>query len=120
MSEEEDFRKQLYRSLEEVIFNEDDFEELRRAIADLSLGQLSSKELREKIVNFRIRILEALLELFPFYATQHRKNFSIRQFAEEPANSEILEELKEKDEFLEKIGYRINNIYNKLKEKAEG
>jgi hypothetical protein len=43
----------------------------------------------------------------------------VEEYAKESVNpdSRLIEELKEKDEFLQELGNRINNIFNKLKSK---
>ena len=83
-------KKILYGLLEKIIFNEKDFSGLKEAINQFSLGQMESKILRKKIINSRIRILEELLDIIPFYMNQAGKNQSIEEFA----NSREFEELK--------------------------
>jgi len=65
--------KFLSNSLEKIIFNQNDFNELKQTINDLTLGLVKPKKLKETIINSRFRLLEELLEFFPFYL-KHRLN----------------------------------------------
>jgi hypothetical protein len=61
--------------------------------------------------------LEELKDLFPFYMNQIIKKQSIEKFVNEGNNSGLIEELRDKDDFLTKIGSRIDVIFKKIKEK---
>jgi hypothetical protein len=111
--------KFLSNSLEKIIFDENDFNKLKQTINDLTLGLIEPKKLKEIIINSRFRLLEELLEFFPFYLKHDNFQHSVEEYAKESVNpdSRLIEELKEKDEFLQELGNRINNIFNKLKSK---
>ena len=72
-----------------------------------------------KIIQSRILILEELFDFFPFYINQILKMQSINNNPNQPINSDLNEELKDKNDFLDEIGHRINNIFNNLKVKGE-
>ncbi len=110
--------KLLSDLLERIIFNEKDFSDFKSAIFNISTGNSDPRLLKEKIINSRVRILEELKDLFPFYINQINKQQSLDIFINDNNNSGLIEELREKDEFLTEIGNRINKITKKLKEKA--
>lgn len=109
----------LSNSLEKIIFNENDFNNLKQTINDLTLGLIEPKKLKEIIINSRFRLLEELLEFFPFYLKHDSFQHSVEEFTKESENPDpsLIEELKEKDEFLQELGNRVDNIFNKLKGK---
>jgi len=114
--------KFLSNSLEKIIFDENDFNKLKQTINDLSLGLIEPKKLKEVIINSRFRLLEELLEFFPFYLKHDNIQHSVEEFTKESESSDprLNEELKEKDELLQELGNRIDNIFNKLKGKNNG
>ena len=107
--------KLLSDLLEKIVFNENDLNDFQAAITNVSSGNYPPRLLKEKIITSRIRILEELKDLFPFYMNQIVKKQSIEEFVENVQNSELIEDLKEKNEFLTDIAIIINNIYEKLK-----
>jgi hypothetical protein len=107
--------KLLSNLLEKIIFNENDLNEFQTVINNVSSGSYGPRQLKEKIILSRVRILEELKDLFPFYMNQIVKKQSIEQFVENGQDSELIAELKEKKEFLTDIAMIINNIYEKLK-----
>jgi len=100
--------------LENIIFNENDFNEFKSTIINVSTGIDHPRLLKEKIINSRLRILEDLLDLFPFYINQISKKKSIKEFIEIEKNPQLIKELQEKTELLTEIGSRIDKIYEKL------
>jgi len=114
-------KKFLSNSLEKIVFNENDFNKLKQTINDLTLGLIEPKILKEIIINSRFRLLEELLEFFPFYLKRDSFQNSVEEFTKDSENPDprLIEELKEKDEFLQELGNRIDNIFNKLKYKID-
>ncbi|MFX0134765.1 MAG: hypothetical protein ACFFDN_14080 [Candidatus Hodarchaeota archaeon] len=119
MNEDATREKFLSNSLEKIIFNENDFNTLKQTINDLTLGLIDSKKLKQTIINSRFRLLEELLEFFPFYLKHDNFQNSVEEFTKESENPDahLIEELREKDEFLQELGHRIDNIFNMLKSK---
>lgn len=110
--------KFLSNSLEKIIFDENDLNKLKQTINDLTLGLIEPKKLKEIIINSRFRLLEELLEFFPFYLKHDNFQHSVEEFTNESDLDPCLnEELKEKDELLQELGNRIDKIFNKLKDK---
>jgi hypothetical protein len=110
-------KKILYGLLEKIIFNENDFSELKKSISNVSLGKLEPKILRKKIIDSRLRILEELIDIFPFYLEQINNKLSLDRFTLEGNQSEITDIDNDKDEFLTQIAQRLENIYQKLRPK---
>ena len=111
--------KFLSNSLEKIIFDENDFNKLKQTINDLTLGLIEPKTLKEIIINTRFRLLEVLLEFFPFYLKHDSFQHSVKEYTNESETPDppLIEELKEKDELLQELGNRIDKIFNKLKGK---
>jgi hypothetical protein len=110
----------LSESLESIIFEEKDFDELKRTINDLSLGKIEPKELKEIIINSRLRMLEELLQFFPFLVKQELTRQSLEKFSEYPYNPDnpdlaLIEQLAEREELLIEVGQRIDGIFKQLK-----
>jgi hypothetical protein len=107
--------KLLSDLLEKIIFNENDLNEFQNVITNVISGKIHPRLLKEQIIICRIRILEEIKDLFPFYMNQIVKKQSIDQFVENNQGSDLIKELKEKNEFLTDIAITINSIHEKLK-----
>lgn len=104
----------LEQALEDILLNESEFDNLKRIIKQAITGEKSDKFLRQYIFKFLIKKKDALLQFFPSYAkVENDTNHNTLP------SKELQKELQEKNEFLEQVGVRINNIYKKLKEKEE-
>jgi len=77
-------------------------------------GNNHTRLLKEKVIRSRLRILEELLDIFPFYTNYIDKKRSIKNFIDSDQNPEIIKDLLEKNELLTEIGGRLNIIYEKL------
>ncbi|MFX0001297.1 MAG: hypothetical protein ACFE9Q_11360 [Candidatus Hodarchaeota archaeon] len=111
-------KENLYKMVENIMFDNDNLTALRRAIDNVSLGTLSAKELRRKIVEFRAEALQKIVDLFHFYHKQITTKKDLKEFTDSPDNNQKLE-LDKKSKLLEEVGLRINAIYSKLKSKLE-
>ncbi|MFX0142417.1 MAG: hypothetical protein ACFFDN_52740 [Candidatus Hodarchaeota archaeon] len=110
----------LYNILEKILFNEESLNKLKTAINDLSKGQMSSKKFRTQLIENRVKILEKLLEFLPFYLRQKTNVKSLDEFVgNDSEKNQLSKELQERNELLEEIGLRVNNIFDKLKEKID-
>jgi len=112
--------EQLYGLLEKIIFNETEFAILKESIINLSSGKITSKDLREIILKNRIRILEDIVDFFPFYVNHFSdKNLFDNRNKKIKENKELEENIKEREEFLELVGKKINNILRNIKRKEK-
>ncbi len=112
--------KYLNEMLEKLVFEEEDLKRLKDSIDHVVTGHMTTKQLREQIIESRSKIIERLLEYIPFYIKQWAIDSSLNEFTNTQgtdSNSELVEKLNEKDKFLEEVGIRINKIYKKLKQK---
>ncbi len=112
--------KYLNEMLEKLVFDKGDLKRLKTSIDHVVTGQVTTKQLREQIIESRSKIIERLIEYIPFYIKQWAIGNSINEFTNNPtidSNSELEEKLNEKDKFLEEIGLRIKKIHEKLKQK---
>ena len=112
--------KYLNEMLEKLVFEEEDLKNLKFSIEHVVKGHMTTKQLREQIIESRSKIIERIIEYIPFYIKQWAIGNSINEFTSSPSidsNSELEEKSNEKDKFLEEIGIRINKIHEKLKQK---
>ncbi len=112
--------KYINEMLEKLIFEEEDLKRLKFSIDQVVSGHLTSKQLREQIIESRGKIVERLLEYIPFYLEQWSIGNSINEFTNTSgidSHSELEEKLNEKNKFLEEVGIRLNRIHEKLRQK---
>ncbi len=106
--------------LEKIILNEKDFDKLKAAINDLSLGIIDSKDLKETIVKSRLRILDEVSRYLTFCtgsrSTKISSDNSASDFNGDPA---LIKELEEKNALLEQVALRVDNIFKQLEEKKD-
>ncbi|MFX1377896.1 MAG: hypothetical protein ACFFA4_02285 [Promethearchaeota archaeon] len=106
----------LYEMLEKIIFDEAQLNILKKGIEKVADGYLTPKELRKQIIELRIRLIEQLIEFFPFFLNQSLTENKLNEFTETGDLSILSKELEEKNSLFEEIGTKVNNIYRKLKE----
>ncbi len=109
----------LYEMLEKIVFNETQLLTLKKGIEKVADGYLTPKSLRKQIIELRAKLIEELIEFFPFYLKQSTTKNKLTSFTDLDDTSLISEELEEKNNLLEEVGYKVNNIYKKLKEKFD-
>ena len=110
----------LNEILEKLVFDDGDLTNLKVSIDKVITGQISRRQFRETIIESRSRIFERLTEFIPFYLKQKKKNDTLNKFAEpdnQMINSELEEQLNERNRFIEEVGIKISNIYEKLRHK---
>ncbi|MFX0004442.1 MAG: hypothetical protein ACFE9C_04730 [Candidatus Hodarchaeota archaeon] len=111
---------QLEEMLEKILFDKDNLGDLRKALTKTRKGELSFSDLGKCILELRSRIMDRLLEFIPFHLKQAYTNNTLTEFAGKNSDSFQLEhELEERNSFLEKIGLKINSLYEKLKSDLE-
>ncbi len=104
--------------IEKVLFDEDQLNELKLIINQLYAGKLSPKELRGHILKQKERDLGKLFELISFFIKSEQPDNSSREFTYKSLDNEVLSKLQEKNEFIEKMGVRINSLVNNLNKKT--
>ena len=74
---------------------------------------------REQIIELRIKLIDELIEFFPFFLKKSLTENKLTEFTDLGDSSSISEELLDKNNLLEEVGLKVNNIYKKLKEKFD-
>ena len=109
----------LHNIIENVLFNEEQLNQLKQLINDLSDGLLSPKEFRAYNIRQKNLHVEKILELFPYFMRQMKMDNSLNQFTEDSLDDKIRTELQEKNKFIEHIALRVNKILNKPNKKLK-
>ncbi|MHA1915239.1 MAG: hypothetical protein ACW986_03815 [Promethearchaeota archaeon] len=115
--------KDLQKMLQKILFREEDLTHLKSVIDKVHRGQESPKVLRKLIVDFRVSLIEKIIEFFPFYSQQASEIHlldSSKQEIEEGGNTNLLDELTERNRILQEVNLRINKFITTLREKVEG
>lgn len=99
----------LQKTLEKIIFNEKEFEELKLIINKLGNGNPNIQQLKKKIINSRIRMLKDVSNFLSFHLKQQPNP------SKEKKTSEFEHELREKNDFLTLLAQKIENFYQNLK-----
>jgi len=110
----------LEEMLEKIVFDKGNLAILKTAIDKVNTGEISLKELRQQIIELRARLLDGLIKFLPFYLRQASKKKSLDEYTTNDTNTgKLQEELQERNELLEKVGSRIDRVYETLKDKLE-
>ena len=106
--------------LEKIVFDKDNLVELKKALIIAKSGELSITDLGKKILELRSRIFEALKRFIPFHLKLTTNHNSLEQFSKKSFNTVQLErELEEKNQLLETIELRINQLIENLNPSSE-
>ena len=98
----------LNKTLEKIVFKETEFKDLKNIINGLNEGRYNFEHLKKKIIESRIRILKEITEFISFYINQQQKTPKSSNI------SELKQDLQEREQFLELIAEKIENIYQIL------
>ena len=116
MSIDKDQKKLLLEMIEQILLNEKELESLKLLINDLSTGKIDSKQLKIAIIKSRANALKRIINIFPFFHKRITNQQEIDKFTvSNPIHPELIQELEEKNNFLEEIGARIDKIAYALK-----
>ena len=113
MSVDKDQKKLLIEMIEQILLNEKELEILKVLINELNAGKIDTKQLKMAIIKSRATALKRIIDIFPFFHKRIINQQEIDKFTGN-INHEVIQELEEKDKFLEEIGVRINKIVNNL------
>ena len=108
--------KMFFESLEKIIFNEEELEELKHIIDRLSKGQCKPIELKQHILNYRADLLERIHHIFQYHRDSFPSGAHITD--DQKVHNELEEKnklLEEKDTLFEELGKKISTICHKLK-----
>ena len=104
--------------LEKDLFDKQELTKLKDLTHKVSTGETSAKVLREAIIDSRGAILDKLLTTFEFYARQTTTQDQLSEYTS-GNNSQVAAELQEKNELLEKVAIKVDNIHKKLEKSLE-
>jgi hypothetical protein len=96
--------------IEKIFFNKHELEVLKKLITDVSTGQVQPKKLKLAIIESRVKMIKRISHIFPFYYKQVSNQREIDKFTYAGNNSQLIEELEEKNRFLEELGRRLHTI----------
>jgi len=108
--------KYIEQLVEKIIFDENELERLKIAIKNFSEGKTSARELKLLILRCRGRILEDITAcIFFIEKTQIKNKVNLENNRNQPilspdAESQLREEISEKNELLETVAQRINRL----------
>jgi len=105
--------------LEKIFFSKKELEILKEKIDRVSLKTITSKELRNYIFGTRIRIMEELLEFFPFYVSESINGNFKNESLQFERDGSLVEQIKEREELLEIVAQKLMNIHKRLDEKKK-
>ena len=110
--------------VEKIIFNDDELEELKIAIRNFTEGKIGGKELKHLLLLCRGRMVEEITDFGFFFAEKRSKKLmqTLRntQQTSSPTKveSQLREEILEKNKLLETVAERINCFVLKVKNKT--
>lgn len=119
MTEIHDLRH-IEQLLEKIIFNENELERLKIAIKNSTEGKTSARELKQLILQCRGRMLEDIAAFIFFIKKAQIKNkINSENNRNQPilspdVESQLREEISEKNELLETVAQRINRLVCKF------
>ena len=99
----------IHDTLERIIFDERELTSLKTTINAFIGGEVSAKELKKMVISSYIRIFEDMDKFISFFLTQEAKKLGDGYIFTQ-------KEQGEKDQILDHLALRINNIYERLKE----
>ncbi len=112
----------LNSTVEKIIFNEQDLNNLKNSIEYFSSKRIGVKEIKQKIVDYLMTIYNNLLKFLPYYLkSATNQNLIERYNSNEVSNDKLKKleiELSEKNKFLEEVGSVIDRIFNKVEKNA--
>lgn len=113
---DKDQKKILTEMVEHILLSGEELESLKVLINDLNKGKIDPKQLKIAIIRSRANALTRIIDIFPFFHTQINNQQEIDKFTtNDKISPDAIQELEEKNKFLEEIGIRISNIVSQLK-----
>ncbi|MHA2475302.1 MAG: hypothetical protein ACXAES_18940 [Promethearchaeota archaeon] len=112
----------LQKILQKILFREEDLVNLKEVIDQVHTRQESPKVLRKLIIDFRVSLIEKIIELFPFYNQQaseiHLLDSPLKNNRGEESDK-LQDELNERNDLLQEISLRINKFITTLRDRLE-
>ena len=96
--------------LEKIIFDEEELIELKGVVGEFTEGKVQPIQLKKKILLCRSRMLEDLIEFLLFYINSKKQEKELKTM-----DFKLKQELDERNELLEMVANRVNQLVAKLK-----
>jgi len=96
--------------LERIIFDEDELTELKSIVGEFAKGKVQPRQLKKEILLYRSRILEDLKEFVQFYINSKKQEKELKT-----VDFKLSQDLEERNELLEIVANRVNQLVVKLK-----
>ncbi|MHA1487839.1 MAG: hypothetical protein ACTSSC_11805 [Promethearchaeota archaeon] len=109
--------------VEKIIFNDDELTELKIAIKNFTEGKISEKELKHLLLQCRGRMVEEITDFGFFFAEKRTKKLiQTVKNTQQPSSpskveSQLNEDLRVKNELLETVADRINQLISRFNNK---
>ena len=106
--------------VEKIIFNDDELEELKIAIRNFTEGKTDEKKLKHLLLQCRGRMVEDITDFtFLFAEKRTQKLLHAKMNADvlpssTKVESQLREEIKEKNELLETVAHRVNQLLSRI------
>ena len=103
--------------VEKIVFDENELEKLKIAIKNFTQGKTGAKELKQLLLECRGRMVKDVTD-YIFFIAKKLTTEKDKEQAPIPSpskkESELREEIKQKNEFLELVAKRVNNLVSKI------
>ncbi len=108
--------------IEKIVFNEEELEELKIAIRNFTEGNIKAKQLKQKLLKSRGRMVKDISHFLSF-CIDRIKNENITSEDNQPAKKnqfkepdiQLQQDLFEKNELLNIVANKVNNLVENLK-----
>lgn len=108
--------------IEKIVFNEEELEELKIAIRNFTEGNIKAKQLKQKLLKSRGRMVKDISHFLSF-CIDRIKNENITSEDNQPAKKnqfkepdiQLQQDIFEKNELLNIVANKVNNLVENLK-----
>ncbi len=116
---ESQFLEDYAQIVEKIVFDEDELETLKITVKNFTEGKISAKELKQLLLQCRGRMVDDISEYMLFMGRKivsEVKNELSRPSPPPPSQIEVQlrEEIREKNDLLETVAIRVNNLVSKF------
>ncbi len=108
--------------VEKIVFDEEELEQLKIAIKKISEGKMQAKQLKQKLLQSRGRIVNDISQFLSFCIERIKNEDLIFKDENPPKNNQLnqnnmqlQQEISEKNEILKVVANRVSNIVDSLK-----
>jgi len=108
--------------VEKIVFDEEELEQLKIAIKKFSEGKMQAKQLKQKLLQSRGRIVNDISQFLSFCIERIKNEDLIFKDENPPKNNQLnqnnmqlQQEISEKNEILKVVANRVSNIVDSLK-----